>query len=120
MLRPKHPCAHAGCRETTSSRYCEKHREKRPSARTAGYDARWDRYSKGFLRNNAFCCDPFGRHRGEIIPAAVTGHKTAHKGNEAMLWDASNHYAGSTFRTYMEVVNSTGGNRKLVDNFTKE
>jgi len=34
--------------------------------------------------------------------------------------DASNHYAGSTFRTYMEVINSSGGNRKLVDNFTKE
>jgi hypothetical protein len=25
--------------------------------------------------------------------ATVTGHKQAHRGNEAMLWDAANHYA---------------------------
>ena len=37
-----------------------------------------------------------------------------------IVGDASTHYAGSVFRTYMEVVNSSGGNRKLVDQFTKQ
>lgn len=34
--------------------------------------------------------------------------------------DASNHYAGSTFRTYFSLINSTGGVRTLVDNFVKQ
>lgn len=37
-----------------------------------------------------------------------------------IVGDASTHYSGSTFRTYMEVLNSAGGNRKLIDNFTKQ
>ena len=37
-----------------------------------------------------------------------------------IVGDASTKYAGSTFRTYMEVLNSSGGNRKLVDNFVKQ
>ncbi len=37
-----------------------------------------------------------------------------------IVGDASTKYSGSTFRTYMEVLNSTGGNRKLVDNFVKQ
>jgi hypothetical protein len=34
--------------------------------------------------------------------------------------DASNHYAGSTFRIYYEVINSTPAHRKLIDNFVKQ
>jgi hypothetical protein len=37
-----------------------------------------------------------------------------------IVGDASTHYAGSTFRTYWEALNSSGGNRKLVDEFTKQ
>ena|SRR5437016_5588404 len=100
MLKPKHPCASPNCREVTDRRYCSEHfaeqrakqRTKSPSARAAGYDARWDRYSRGFLRGNPFCCDPFARHRGQIVRATVTGHKLAHKGNETLLWDRDNHY----------------------------
>ena len=34
--------------------------------------------------------------------------------------DASTHYSGSTFRVYYEVINSSGGHRKLLDNFVKQ
>ena len=27
------------------------------------------------------------------MPATVTGHKQAHRGDEALLWDPANHYA---------------------------
>jgi hypothetical protein len=33
--------------------------------------------------------------------------------------DASNHYKGSTFRTYFVLINSSGGTRTLVDKFVK-
>lgn len=34
--------------------------------------------------------------------------------------NASNHYAGTKFRIYLEVLNSSGGNRKVVDEFVKQ
>jgi hypothetical protein len=37
-----------------------------------------------------------------------------------LVGNADTHYAGSTFRTYLEVINSSGGNRKVVDNFVKQ
>ena len=91
MLKPKHPCASPGCRETTNAKYCNGHRQKRPSARVAGYDSRWDSYSRSFLRRNPFCADPFARHRGQIVRATVTGHKQAHKGDQFLLWNPGNH-----------------------------
>ncbi len=36
-----------------------------------------------------------------------------------IVGDASTHYKGSTFRMYFEVINSTGGNRKTINVFTK-
>jgi Domain of unknown function (DUF1735) len=37
-----------------------------------------------------------------------------------IVGNASTRYAGSTFRTYMSLVNSTGGVRTLIDNFVKK
>ena len=34
--------------------------------------------------------------------------------------DASNHYAGSTFRFYFEIQNSSGGDRKTINVLTKQ
>jgi len=93
-VKPPHPCARPGCRALIRiGSFCDAHRPARTSARAQGYNARWDRYSKDFLRRNPFCVDPFGRHRGHLVPATVTGHKQAHRGDEALLWDPANHYA---------------------------
>ena len=93
-VKPPHPCATPGCRALiTIGNYCKQHRSVRPTARAQGYDAKWDRYSKSFLRRNPFCVDPFRRHPGRLIEATVTGHKQAHRGNDVLLWDESNHYA---------------------------
>lgn len=37
-----------------------------------------------------------------------------------IVGDASTHYAGTTFRIYLDVKNSSGGNRKVVDQFVKQ
>jgi len=37
-----------------------------------------------------------------------------------IVGDASTHYTGSTFRVYFEIVNSSGGNRKTINNYTKK
>lgn len=34
--------------------------------------------------------------------------------------NAANHYAGSTFRIYFSLINSTGGTRTLIDNYVKQ
>jgi 5-methylcytosine-specific restriction endonuclease McrA len=67
-------------------------RSERARARAQGYSAKWDRYSKAYLRLHPFCCDPFGRHRGRLIDATVTGHREAHRGDAHKMWDATNHY----------------------------
>lgn len=40
--------------------------------------------------------------------------------NYKIVGDASTRYAGSTFRIYFEIQNSSGGDRKTVNSFTKE
>ena len=37
-----------------------------------------------------------------------------------LVCDASTKYAGTTFRTYMVVINSSGGKRSVIDNFVKQ
>jgi hypothetical protein len=36
-----------------------------------------------------------------------------------IVGDPSTHFAGSTFRVYFEITNSSGGNRKTINNYTK-
>ena len=93
MLKPKHLCAcRPGCPALTSGAYAAGHEPRRPSARRQGYSSRWDAYSKHFLAAHPLCSDPFGRHRGELVKATVTGHRIAHKGDFRLLWEKANHY----------------------------
>lgn len=107
MLRPKHPCQR--CPALTTTRYCEAHTPKRPSARAAGYTSQWDRYSKAFLAKHKICADPFGLHRGNLVTATVTGHKVAHKGDNYRMWDRANHYPLCTACNAYQCVKLEGG-----------
>ena len=109
MLKPKHPCAKPGCRATCSGRFCDSHRPKRTSARSQGYNSKWDRYSVGFLRRNPFCSDPFGQHRGQVVRSTVTGHRKAHRGDETLLWTPSNHYPLCAPCNALQCVREEGG-----------
>lgn len=57
----------------------------RSSARDRGYDARWDRASKQFLRAHPLCrgCEAAGRTE----PATLTDHVIPHKGDRSRFWD---------------------------------
>ena len=57
------PCGSPGCPELTADTYCPRHAkqgERRPSARDRGYDTRWQRVRRDFIRDNPVCQDPEG------------------------------------------------------------
>lgn len=63
-------------------------RPERTSARARGYTTRWDKASKGFLRNNPLCtcCEA----NGTAQPAQVTDHTVPHRGDNKLFWLRSN------------------------------
>ena len=52
--RPKKPCRHPGCAKLTDGRYCEEHISLHPevtrSAAKRGYDSKWRKESKVYLK----------------------------------------------------------------------
>jgi 5-methylcytosine-specific restriction protein A len=81
---------------STENGRCEKHRrqdrkeqdERRGSAASRGYDARWARASKAYLAEHPLCvlCEAAGL----VVAAQVTDHIKPHKGNEKLFWDQNN------------------------------
>lgn len=63
--RPKRPCNHPRCPNLTKDRFCEAHSKQerqradkqRGTAHERGYNSRWRRYSKWYLKQpeNVFC-----------------------------------------------------------------
>lgn len=94
--KPKRPCNRVGCRNLTTQRFCEEHRQQdqrdrdryRGSAHERGYDSRWRRASKRFLRENPLCvrCDT----NGFVRASEVTDHIVPHKGDMELFWDRDN------------------------------
>lgn len=99
------PCRKPGCPKLSRSAhgYCEahahiaqervveakrRHDERRGSARERGYDSRWDKARKTFLRTHPLCrmCEAQGR----VTPATVVDHIIPHKGDQALFWDTGN------------------------------
>jgi 5-methylcytosine-specific restriction protein A len=93
----------------SGSSYCPQHQPRRASATERGYDARWQRYSRAFLKKHPFCADPYGRHRGVLVEADVTGHRKAHRGDQTLLWDRANHYALCRACNSYQCVKEEGG-----------
>jgi|ERR1700733_1387555 len=68
-----------GCPNLVERGYCDDcsakgfGKDTRPTAAERGYDSKWAKYSKGFLKGK-LCVDPFGKHRERRVPAAVTDH----------------------------------------------
>ena len=102
-VRAKRPCAHRGCTEyATHGSYCELHyREylkqvaekrqsflrsqdsKRPNSNQRGYDSKWNKARKTYLRLNPLCVK-CGK------PATEVDHITPHKGDMQLFWDVNN------------------------------
>ena len=87
--KPLHPCGHPGCPNLTAERYCPKHKQPdRPSSASRGYNAKWRKASKAFLRKNPLCvmCLKEGRYTA----ATVVDHIKPHRGDSTLMWDSSN------------------------------
>jgi 5-methylcytosine-specific restriction protein A len=55
--KPASPCRNRSCPATTLHRsgYCEKHRPKRPSSASRGYDKAWQRIRDEYLTYHPLC-----------------------------------------------------------------
>lgn len=61
---------------------------KRASREERGYDWRWRRASKVFLRANPVCVEC--RSRGRAEAATCVDHIRPHKGDQELFWDQEN------------------------------
>jgi 5-methylcytosine-specific restriction protein A len=97
--RARRPCNYPSCNELVVSGYCEKHTKqrnkeadsRRGSATERGYNYRWSKSSKQFLKDNPLCvkCE----EEGTVEPSRVTDHIVPHKGDYKLFWDKSNWHA---------------------------
>ena len=89
--KSKHPCGYLGCPQLIDAgqRYCEKHKQPdRPSAAKRGYNSKWQRLSKAYLRKHPMCVRCM--QQGRYVPATVVDHIQPHRGNPALMWDEFN------------------------------
>lgn len=88
--KPLKPCKHPGCPELTAGDYCEKHIKlhQRPSAKARGYDYKWQKASKKFLKAHPFC--EYCKKESRLVKATVVDHITPHRGEQKLFWDESN------------------------------
>ena len=93
-FKPKVSCKHPGCVALIPSgtKYCEVHRPLHPeeirSTYKRGYDARWRKVSKAFLRANPLCVRCM--KEGKYVKATVVDHVIPHRGDERLFWDQGN------------------------------
>lgn len=91
---PLRPCAHPGCSAVVERGRCVKHDrrrlldERRNSARSRGYDQRWQQARVMYLAHNPLCvhCE----HSGLVSSATVVDHVVPHRGDRFAFWDVSN------------------------------
>lgn len=65
--------------------------DTRPSARQRGYNTRWDKARKTYLRSHPLCamCAKDGR----VTAANVVDHIIPHRGDQAKFWDTDNNWS---------------------------
>lgn len=110
----RHFCLYPGCpAKVTSTAYCPEHARARDrargTARERGYDARWDRAARAWLRKpeNAFCvyCEAEGR----TAASECVDHFVPHKGDRALFWDRSNWRASCLRCNTQKAIRDEGG-----------
>ncbi len=90
--KPKKPCKHPGCPELTDDKYCDKHKElhvnQRANTAERGYDNRWRKARKIFLKLHPLCVKC--HEEGKLTKATVVDHIIPHRGDKDLFWDESN------------------------------
>lgn len=49
-------------------------RARRPSRHALGYGYRWTKLRNAFIARHPVCCDPYGRHKDQVVPATQVDH----------------------------------------------
>jgi 5-methylcytosine-specific restriction protein A len=62
--------------------------QRRGSAASRGYGARWRRARKAYLAEHPFCVDCQAEH--VVTLATAVDHEVPHRGDETLFWDESN------------------------------
>lgn len=97
--RPRRLCRSPGCKNlvpTGTGGLCDTHKqeqqrhydERRGSASERGYNHRWNKARKMFLRENPLCENCLKQNKTEV--ATEVDHKIPHKGNYNLFWDQNN------------------------------
>jgi 5-methylcytosine-specific restriction enzyme A len=97
--QPPKPCRKAACGALTENGYCEAHKQekrkgfreldrKRENSHKRGYNKRWERARKFFLRRNPICIEC--KRRDVITLANVVDHIKPHKGDKKLFWNELN------------------------------
>ena len=92
---PKRPCRYPGCPNLCESgTFCQEHRKEwspdalRGGASQRGYDTKWRRARKAYLRKDPLCI--ICREEGRLTPATVVDHIIPHRGDPGLFWDENN------------------------------
>lgn len=89
--KARKPCKHQGCPKLTDSFNCEEHQAlhpSRPSASSRGYNSKWQRVSKSYLRKHPLCV--MCRADGKLVTATVVDHIIPHRGKSELMWNEMN------------------------------
>ena len=88
--KPLKPCRHPGCPNITSDRFCNEHVKiyQRASAEERGYDSRWRKRSKLFLKAHLLCEECLKQNK--LTPSNVVDHVVPHRGDPVLMWSESN------------------------------
>ncbi|WP_195582289.1 HNH endonuclease [[Ruminococcus] lactaris] len=90
--KPMKPCCHPDCPKLTEGRYCEEHealhRGERKSASGRGYNSKWQRARKRFLKEHPLCCKC--EEEGKYVRATIVDHIKPHRGDPILFWDEEN------------------------------
>ena len=93
------PCTYPGCGTLSAGSRCARHKHtekrqhdaKRGGANERGYNYRWQKESKYFLRLHPLCqCEACDEGRIRVRAASVVDHKVPHRGDPVLFWNQTN------------------------------
>ena len=92
------PCTYPGCGTLVrdGGSRCEKHKrteariydQQRGTRQERGYDNKWDKARKGYLRSHPLCAEC--QRQGRLTPASEVDHIIPHRLDMKVFWDYDN------------------------------
>jgi 5-methylcytosine-specific restriction enzyme A len=112
--RARRPCPWASCPNLTDGGWCTEHaklyEKRRGSSSQRGYDDRWRKYRAAFLARHPWCLECLRQGRRTL--ATVVDHVQPHRGNDALMWNPSNHASMCARCHNRKTVKHDGGRRQ--------